>query len=245
METSLISRATLAIDSKRRAEPILLPADAAFTVEQAELSLGQLFTDARERKGLTRQQVAREARLLVSYLEMMESGNYVAVPDLLYLLPFVRRYAVFLGLDVKDATSRFMRDFEAEEKAGGFTAARPVAAKRSVPWRRIAKTTLIMTAAILFAGLAIVIMRETQYYRVEVSPAALGSPAAFASPVALASPAAPVQSKSVSTQTQTSPPAVTRLPQPPRMAVAVEPQRKSATLGRHRLRGASPRHRRR
>jgi len=46
---------------------------------------------------------------------MIESGIDDAVPDELYLVPFIRRYAQFLGLDPQQMVSRFLQDFEKAE----------------------------------------------------------------------------------------------------------------------------------
>jgi cytoskeletal protein RodZ len=46
---------------------------------------------------------------------MIESGVYDAVPDELYLVPFIHRYAQFLGLDPQKMVSRFLQDFEKAE----------------------------------------------------------------------------------------------------------------------------------
>lgn len=66
--------------------------------------LGQLMTETRE-------------HLPIYHIEMMESGDYAAIPDQLYLLPFFSRYATFLGLAVEQVPSRFMRDFEKAENS--------------------------------------------------------------------------------------------------------------------------------
>jgi len=78
-------------------------------------TLGELMTASREKSGLTREQVAEQTHIPAYYVRMIESDSYDAIPDQLYLLPFFRRYAVFLGLDEQKVVSRFIVDFEKAE----------------------------------------------------------------------------------------------------------------------------------
>jgi len=78
-------------------------------------TLGELMTASREKSGLTREQVAEQTHIPAYYLRMIESDSYDAIPDRLYLLPFFRRYAIFLGLDAQKVVSRFIVDFEKSE----------------------------------------------------------------------------------------------------------------------------------
>ena len=78
-------------------------------------TLGELMTASREKSGLTREQVAEQTHIPAYYVRMIESDSYDAIPDQLYLLPFFRRYAIFLGLDAQKVVSRFIVDFEKAE----------------------------------------------------------------------------------------------------------------------------------
>jgi len=78
-------------------------------------TLGELMTASREKSGLTREQVAEQTHIPAYYVRMIESDSYDAIPDQLYLLPFFRRYAIFLGLDEQKVVSRFIVDFEKAE----------------------------------------------------------------------------------------------------------------------------------
>ena len=75
---------------------------------------------------------------------MIESDSYDAIPDQLYLLPFFRRYADFLGLDAKKVVSRFICDFEkAENEIVVETPAASAYAKALQKWRQVAVATVI------------------------------------------------------------------------------------------------------
>src|SRR5258708_35275773 len=83
--------------------------------DAAEQTLGQLMTASREHRGLSREQVAEQTRIPAYYVRMIESDSYDAIPDQLYLLPFFRRYAIFLGIDEQKVVARFIVDFEKAE----------------------------------------------------------------------------------------------------------------------------------
>jgi transcriptional regulator with XRE-family HTH domain len=115
-------------------------------------TLGQLITEARERRGITREQAASQACLPAYYVKMIESGNYDAIPDPLYLLPFFRRYAAYLGLDAQEMTSRFIRDLEmAESKLAGISVPITMVALEFLVWRHIALGAFITGIVILLS----------------------------------------------------------------------------------------------
>lgn len=225
-------------ESERKAEPILLPVASACAVPRPDQSLGQFLTDAREQRGLTRERVAHEALLLPAYLEMMESGNYAAIPDLLYLLPFFRQYATFLGLDVEHVSARFMLEFEAQENA----ALGNSATARGFDWRSVlghqsARATLVISVAALLVYFVIRVTRETAHQAAPSRPPVSLSVEELASPTAVA--------------TKTSPPMVAGPTQHP--AMALKGPRKTTSrrrrAGRHRAfsarKGPADRRRRR
>ena len=87
----------------------------AWTGLEANQTLGQLISQTRKHHGLSREQVAAQTHIPAYYVRMIESDSYDAIPDQLYLLPFFRRYADFLGLDAKKVVTRFICDFEKAE----------------------------------------------------------------------------------------------------------------------------------
>jgi hypothetical protein len=80
--------------------------------DKPEQSLGTFLIAARERRGLSAEDVVRETRLPAHYLRMMESNDYSEISDQLYLVPFLRRYAGFLALDQEDVAMRFVREVQ-------------------------------------------------------------------------------------------------------------------------------------
>ena len=114
---------------------------------ESKPSLGHLITETRERKGLTREQVASEAHLPPHYIKMIETDNYELISDRLYLVPFLRRYATFLGLDAEEIASRFVRDVQhAEANVVRISQEITMVAKRSGASSRIAFVCLLYTS---------------------------------------------------------------------------------------------------
>jgi len=143
---------------------------------ESEMSLGQVVTEARERKGLTREQVVTEAHLPAHYVKMIETDSYGMISDQLYLVPFLRRYATFLGLDAEDVASRFVRDVQhAEASVVRISQDLKVVTKRSSIAGQIA--IFAMAAAVLF------LLADFAYRRFfdrhAESPAPVASPAAI------------------------------------------------------------------
>jgi len=87
--------------------------------EATEPSLGMYLLASREKRAVTREAAARATRIPTHYLRMMESNDYSMIADQLYLLPFLRRYAEYLGLDSEDIAIRFVREVQRSENSPG------------------------------------------------------------------------------------------------------------------------------
>jgi transcriptional regulator with XRE-family HTH domain len=115
----------------------------AWTGLEANQTLGQLISQTRKHRGLSREQVAAQTHIPAYYVRMIESDSYDAIPDQLYLLPFFRRYADFLGLDAKKVVTRFICDFEKAENEIHETPGPSAYAKALARWREIAAATVL------------------------------------------------------------------------------------------------------
>lgn len=82
---------------------------------RTETSLGTFLTQARKNGGYTPEQVAAETRIPAHYVRAIENDDYGMISDQLYLLPFLRRYAAFIGLDPEDVASRFVHEVQRAE----------------------------------------------------------------------------------------------------------------------------------
>jgi Helix-turn-helix domain len=88
---------------------------------RGDTSLGQFLTEARRSGGYTPEQVAAETHIPAHYIRAIETDDYGLISDQLYLLPFVRRYAAFIGLDPEDVASRFVHDVQKAENTAAKT----------------------------------------------------------------------------------------------------------------------------
>jgi cytoskeletal protein RodZ len=137
--------------SKSKIQAVESGADSA----ASEPSLGRLITETRERKGLTREQVATEAHIPPHYVKMIESDSYDMISDRLYLVPFLRRYASFLGLDAEEIASRFVSNVQhSEANVVRISQEITVVAKKPGAAGRIAFAVLIAAVLILLADFA-------------------------------------------------------------------------------------------
>ena len=77
-----------------------------------EPSLGNFLIEARKQRGLSADEVVQQTRVPAHYVRMIENDDYKLIADQLYLLPFLRRYADFLGLDSEEVATRFIREVQ-------------------------------------------------------------------------------------------------------------------------------------
>src|SRR5260370_5229599 len=129
--------------SPRNAVEQMSPREDEWSGLEVSQALGQLMTETRKHSGLSQEQVADRTRIPPYYVRMIESDSYDAIPDQLYLLPFFRRYADFLGLDAKKVVSRFICDFEKAENEVVETPAASAYAKALQKWRQVAAATVV------------------------------------------------------------------------------------------------------
>lgn len=166
----------------KKSKPKPQAADLGADGAESEPSLGHLITETRERKGMTREQVASEAHVPAHYIKMIETDSYDLISDRLYLVPFLRRYATFLGLDAEEIASRFVSDVQhAEANVVRISQELTIVAKRSGTASRIAFGVLIAAVLVLLADFA---------WRRFVDHGA-PNPAPVASPAAMAPAAEP------------------------------------------------------
>lgn len=166
--------------------------DSAANGGDAGPSLGQLITEARERKGLTRDQVATEAHLPAHYVKMIETDSYDMISDRLYLVPFLRRYATFLGLDAEEIASRFVSNVQhAEANVVRISQEITMVEKKPGSAGRIAFAVMVVAVLVLLANFA--------WRRYEEHEASVSAP--------IASPAATTPAPNAQASSETLPPA--------------------------------------
>src|SRR5262245_1398092 len=114
-------------------------------------AFGDFLRDARERRGLTLQQISSETKIPWRHLDALEHGRLNAVPGGTYRRGEIRAYAEVVGLDKKLALARLDRALEAAEPRVAPKPAKQWFALAS-PNRRLAAATIAITilAALLF-----------------------------------------------------------------------------------------------
>jgi cytoskeleton protein RodZ len=189
-------------------------AESVANVAESGPSLGHVITEARERKGMTREQVANEAHLPPHYVKMIETDSYDLISDRLYLVPFLRRYATFLGLDAEEIASRFVSSVQhAEANVVRISQELTMAAKQPASSRRIVFAILATAVILLLADL---VWRHFEDHEASL-PAPVESPAAMASSAQAPNetlPPATEMTNPEAAQPPESAPAVSSVPQP-------------------------------
>lgn len=187
-------------DTKPEAPPEKPPEAAAPVIPSvlsSDHSLGKIMAMAREARGFTREQAAKASNIPGYYLTMIESDDYSSIADQLYLLPFLRRYAAFVGLEPEEVASRFIREVQRADMNPG-RSSEPIvmiADRKGFPWRLIMMIIgLSIVAGVLgwFAYQRFILRKSSAPVSAEPTPAEQVVPAA-ASPQGASSPDASSQ----------------------------------------------------
>jgi cytoskeleton protein RodZ len=190
----------------------ILVAESVANGAESGPSLGHVITEARERKGLTREQVANEAHLPPHYVKMIETDSYDMISDRLYLVPFLRRYATFLGLDAEEIASRFVTNVQhAEANVVRISQELTMVAKKPGSSRRIVFVVMVGAIVLLLADFA------WRHFEDREAPAPVESPAAMASSAQAPNetlPPASVVTNPEAAQPPASAPALSSVPRP-------------------------------
>ncbi len=81
------------------------------------INVGETVKEARKKKGLTIEQVAKATKIRSSFLEAIENGDYAKLPGSSYAHGFVKNYLEFLELPVQEYMARFRGEYDAERAA--------------------------------------------------------------------------------------------------------------------------------
>jgi cytoskeletal protein RodZ len=104
-----------------------------------------LLKRTREEKGLSLKDTEAKTRIPFHYLQILEGqGNTRLLADILYLIPFLRAYSAFLGLDPALTVSQFVAAVQKGESQGPVSSPKP---------RRLFSRTLFVL--VILAGLVV------------------------------------------------------------------------------------------
>lgn len=220
-----------------------------------------ILRQAREHKGVSLKDVEGKTRIPLKYLQALEGGGENGLlADEMYLIPFLRSYANFLGVDANQAVSRFLTELQRQDSATVAPPERrpPMVSSRSGPSRLaswIVPFLLVLVALVVGPYMwqqgymqALTswwqtpakeeeLVRQSPVQTPPLSPAAIVTPgpqvAVVPSPSA-APESSPAASGTLSTGTpaaQDLPAVVPSVPAPPPSAVAVVPQPDALATG--------------
>src|SRR5215471_3607056 len=92
------------------------------------MDVGLELRQARERRGLSLQQVSKITKISVPVLQAIEAADDARLPAPVFTRSFVKTYAAEVGLDRDDTLRRYLEQFEsAESPNDAGAAAQPVA----------------------------------------------------------------------------------------------------------------------
>lgn len=70
-------------------------------------ALGEVLKNARQKKELTIEQAEEETKVRARYLEALEQGRFDDLPESVYTIGFLAKYAEFLELDKENLVAQF------------------------------------------------------------------------------------------------------------------------------------------
>ena len=111
---------------------------------------GERLRQERTRRNLTLQDVEKATRIKASFLAAIERGDYKKLPSSAYAQGFVRNYAEFLGLPVRQVLAVFRREFD--ERKEYRVLPDSIAGRKEVSGRhfRIKRRFLVVAALVVF-----------------------------------------------------------------------------------------------
>lgn len=120
--------------------------------EASHEHISTLLKRRREEKGLSLQETGAATHIPVHYLQHLEGGGDPRLlADELYLVPFLRTYAIFLDLDPAYAVAEFVIASHRGEVAAGMAHASP---RRSLLQRLVFLLILVILGLLVFLWLS-------------------------------------------------------------------------------------------
>lgn len=88
--------------------------DESLATTEPVTTFGRWLADARERRGLTLDDVVHTTKIRRAILEALERGAHDELPERVFVTGYVRSYASAVGLDITDAVRRFSMEYPDE-----------------------------------------------------------------------------------------------------------------------------------
>lgn len=127
--------------------------DVKEKMSENEGKVGGMLHDARLKKGLKIEDIAKELYIRPAYLEAIESSNYDEIPEPPYGVGFIRTYAEFLGLNSARVVQLFKEETDANAQADDLYVLEPQA-EATVPNKKYLLISLAAVALLYAAWFA-------------------------------------------------------------------------------------------
>lgn len=137
------------------------------------MTLGELLRQARERRGVTLDEVARLTRIPKRHLEQLELNSLAGIPPGMYQRAEVRTYADAVGLDPQLALVALGQAQAASQPKADARQRQPVPARPRQARRRLRLALIATVAVALPAAAASVLWRWQASRSVDVQPPAV------------------------------------------------------------------------
>ena len=192
--------------------------------------LGEYLKQAREKKGLSLEQIVSQTRIQEHHLQALESEDFANLPAKVFAKGFVRSYAKALGLDEEEALQCFLEtsgtfydQSQPEQPQPHVQVKLEAAPRQSINWNLVVAALVVIAAGAVWYGLP-----KQQETPIALSEPEISSPvettqepiAPLSDPQESLVPIKPVESVPQSTPPAPVPPQPTPKPIPP---TSVEP----------------------
>lgn len=112
----------------------------------------EMLREAREERGLSLAEVARETKIKMEFLEEIERGNFSKLPSESYALGFVKNYAKYLGLPLQNIVPVFRREYSARKRISIIPEFRRTQHKFNRKFIFSPRGLVLITAGLIVAG---------------------------------------------------------------------------------------------
>jgi len=137
--------------------------------------IGQVLKEARQKKGLTPDEIYKATRIQPHVVALLEQGRADEVLSRIYILSFLKKYAFFLDLDGSALAAEYKQIYTSEEKqVFGLNEESPAVSAETQKWMTFAIVTGIALLSIFFILFLGVRLRAARPARVssKLKPAA-------------------------------------------------------------------------
>lgn len=122
-------------------------------------TVGEILSEKRKSLGFSLEEIEKETKIRVKYLEAIEKNNFSQIPGSATVKGFIRNYALAVGLSPANVLAVFRRDFWENER--GQIVPRGIAEpldKKNFYWTP--KSTFILTIFLIVGGFAFFFCRQ-------------------------------------------------------------------------------------